>query len=81
MDFVEGCEECERLSSAYEAATMEWFRLQGQLRIAEYSREKDASARIVNELNAVAKKRQALRDEIESHYVAAHSRKISASNF
>ncbi len=80
MSFVEGCDECRRLSSAYEAATMDWFRLQGQLRIAEYSREKDISEKIVAELNATAKRRQTLRDEIELHQATAHPRTNTASN-
>ena len=80
MTFVEGCDECKRLSSAYEAATMEWFRLQGQLRIAEFSRDKEASHQIVAELNATARKRQTLREAIESHHLAVHLRTSSASN-
>lgn len=59
---------------------MEWFRLQGQLRIAEYSRDKEASDRIVGELNAAAKRRQALREEIEAHNLSAHPRTSTASN-
>jgi hypothetical protein len=80
LTFVEGCDECKRLSAAYEAATMEWFRLQGQLRIAEFSRDKEASHRIVVELNATARRRQSLREEIEAHHLAVHSRTITASN-
>lgn len=77
---MEGCEECRRLSAAYEAATMEWFRLQGQLRVAEYSREAEASDRIVAELNQIARRRQALREEIETHNLDAHPRMSTASN-
>ncbi|HTA46425.1 MAG TPA: hypothetical protein VK789_28475 [Bryobacteraceae bacterium] len=80
MTFVEGCEECKRLSSAYEAATMEWFRLQGQLRIAEFSRDKEASHQIVAELNGTARRRQSLREEIEAHHLKVHSRTTTASN-
>lgn len=77
---MEGCDECRRLSAAYEAATMEWFRLQGQLRVAEYSREAEASDRIVAELNQIARRRQALREEIETHNLDAHPRMSTASN-
>jgi hypothetical protein len=80
LGFVEGCEECRRISAAYEAATMEWFRLQGQLRVAEYSREAEASDRIVAELNQVARYRQALREEIENHNLTSHPRTSTASN-
>jgi hypothetical protein len=80
VSFMESCEECRRLSDAYEAATMEWFRLQGQLRVAEYSREAEASDSIVAELNLVAKRRQALREEIENHNLIAHPRTSTASN-
>jgi hypothetical protein len=79
MAFTEGCEECRRISAAYEAATMDWFRLQGQLRVAEYSREAEASDKIVAELNAIAKRRQALREEAENHNLAAHPRTSTAS--
>jgi hypothetical protein len=77
---MEGCEECRRLSAAYEAATMEWFRLQGQLRVAEYSREAEASDRIVAELNRIARRRQSLREEIENHDLAVHPRTSTAGN-
>lgn len=59
---------------------MEWFRLQGQLRVAEYSREAEASDRIVAELNQIARRRQALREEIETHNLDAHPRMSTASN-
>jgi hypothetical protein len=77
---MEGCEDCRRLSAAYEAATMEWFRLQGQMRVAEYSRDAEASDNIVAELNAIARRRQALREEIENHNLAVHPRTSTASN-
>jgi|GEM_PF-3021021 len=79
VSFIEGCPECRRLSSAYEAATMEWFRLQGQLRIAEYSRDPAASESIVAELTAVSARRQALREAVEKHSLASHPRTTRAS--
>jgi hypothetical protein len=79
VNFVEGCKECQRLSAAYEAATMDWFRLQGQLRIAEYSVDDEASDRIVAEIKAVGQRRQSLRDEIERHNLADHARTTSAN--
>ena len=80
MSSMESCKECRRLSAAYEAATMEWFRLQGQLRVAEYSREAEASDKIVAELNLIARRRQDLREEIENHNLAAHPRTSTAGN-
>jgi hypothetical protein len=80
VSIVEGCKECQRLSAAYEATTMEWFRLQGQLRIAEYSHEEEASHRIVAEINSTARRRQSLRDEMEKHDVAAHRRSNTAGS-
>ena len=59
---------------------MEWFRLQGQLRIAEYSREAEASDKIVAELNLIARRRQALREEIENHDLTDHPRTSTAGN-
>lgn len=79
MRIVEGCKECQRLSGAYEATTMEWFRLQGQLRIAEYSHEEEASYRIVAEINSTARRRQSLRDEMEKHDAATHQRTNTAT--
>ena len=79
LKFAEGCEECRRLSAAYEAATMEWFRLQAQLRVAEYSREPEASHEIVDELNAVSGRRQTLREEGERHFADAHPRASGAA--
>jgi hypothetical protein len=80
LNFIEGCEECKRLSAAYEAATMEWFRLQGQLRVAEYSRDPEASHQIVAELNVISRRRQGLREAAEDHALAAHPRTSSAGN-
>jgi hypothetical protein len=75
---VEGCAECQRISAAYEAATLEWFRLQGQLRIAEYSSAERESDSLVAELTAVAKRRQTLREEASTHTLDAHSRATGA---
>ncbi|HWE52385.1 MAG TPA: hypothetical protein VG273_21495 [Bryobacteraceae bacterium] len=79
MNFVPTCEECRRISAAYEAATMEWFRVQGQLRVAEYSREEESSNRIIAELSAITARRQALREEAEKHDRDAHPRAAAAS--
>jgi hypothetical protein len=79
MNFVGTCEECRRISAAYEAATMDWFRVQGQLRVAEYSREEEASSRIIAELSAITARRQALREEAEKHDIEAHPRAAAAS--
>jgi len=79
MNSSGACRECQRLSAEYEAATMEWFRVQGQLRVAEYSREEEASNRIVAELGLIAARRQALREAIEKHELEMHPRMASAS--
>ena len=67
MNLVEACGACQRLSADYEAATMEWFRIQSQLRIAEYSHDDQAANRIMDELTDVARKRQTLRESIDRH--------------
>jgi hypothetical protein len=79
MDFAGTCEECRRLSAEYEAATMEWFRVQGQLRVAEYSREEESSNRIIAELSLITARRQALREAIQAHELEVHPRTASAS--
>ena len=68
------CQVCRRLSEEYEAATMEWFRVQGQLRVAEYSRDENATARIIAELSAISARRQELREAQDKHEVAQHPR-------
>ena len=79
MKFVGTCAECRRLSSEYEDATMDWFRVQGQLRVAEYSREEESSNRIIAELSKITARRQALRDAAEQHELDVHPRVATAS--
>ena len=68
------CEICRRLSDEYEAATMEWFRVQGQLRVAEYARDENATSRIIAELSTISARRQALREAREKHELEEHPR-------
>lgn len=74
------CRQCQRLSAEYEAATMEWFRVQGQLRVAEYSREADASSRIVAELSQIAARRHDLREAMKKHELETHPRAAAAGH-
>ena len=80
MNFVGDCKECQRLSAEYEAATMEWFRQQGQLRVAEYSRAKESSNRIVAELSRITARRTALREAADRHEMEKHPRVATASS-
>jgi hypothetical protein len=80
MNFVAACKDCQRLSAEYEAVTMEWFRVQGQLRVAEYSREKESSDRIIAELSLLTGRRHALREAIEKHELEAHPRTAKANS-
>jgi hypothetical protein len=80
MNSVSDCPECRRLSADYEAATMEWFRVQGQLRVAEYAREEESSNRIVSELSLIAARRHSLREAIEKHEVEVHPRTATAGS-
>jgi hypothetical protein len=73
MNFVEGCPECRRISAKYEAATIEWFRVQGQLGIAEHLRDPETSAKFVAELSGIAKRRQSLRDTANRHIAKIHA--------
>ena len=79
MNFVGTCTVCKRLSAEYEAATMEWFRVQGQLRVAEYSREDESSTRIIAELSVITARRHALREAAEKHDAEKHPRVATAS--
>lgn len=76
MKFVEGCPECQRVSDLYETATIEWFRVQNQLGIAEHLRDSAASADIVAELAEIAKRRQSLRDEAAHHLAQGHPARV-----
>jgi hypothetical protein len=73
MNFVDGCPECKRLSGKYEAATLEWFRVQGQLGVAQYLHDPESSARIVADLASIAKRRQSLQDAAARHIAKAHA--------
>jgi hypothetical protein len=72
MNSPVACEVCNRLATDYEAATMEWFRVQGQLRIAEHSRDENASSRIIAQLSEIAERRHALRSAREQHELEKH---------
>ena len=81
MNSVPQCQECkvcQRLNAEYEAATMEWFRVQGQLRVAEYARDADTSTRIVAELSQIAARRHALREVRKQHELEMHPRVAAA---
>ncbi len=72
MNFVAECPECRRISGKYETATIEWFRVQSQLGIAEHLRDPKLSAKIVGELALIGKRRQTLRDVSDRHIGRAH---------
>jgi hypothetical protein len=73
MNFVDGCPECRRISGKYEAATLEWFRVQGQLDVAQYLHDPETSARIVADLAGIAKRRQSLQEAATRHIAKAHA--------
>jgi hypothetical protein len=73
MNMIDGCAECGRLSTAYEAATMSWFRLEGNLRIAQYGRDENSSQELAAELAAVTEQRLRLRAASELHRTEKHS--------
>ena len=80
MNSPDECEVCCSLAAEYEAATMEWFRVQGQLRVAEYARDEKATNRIIAELSGIAARRHALRDTKEKHEIEMHPRTRSAGS-
>ena len=57
---------------------MEWFRVQGQLRVAEFSRERESSDRIIAELSLITARRNALREATEVHQLDKHPRVATA---
>lgn len=80
LNFADNCAECERLSASYEAVTMSWFRAQGQLRIAAYSRDRAASDKIVAELTRIGRRRDQARQAAEDHLASEHPLRASASS-
>ena len=80
LNFVEQCAECERLSAEYESATLEWFRLQSQLTITEYSQDERAADVIIAELSEIARRRSHLRDLTQAHLERAHPKVIGAKS-
>jgi hypothetical protein len=73
------CADCERLSAEYESATLRWFRLDSQMRIADYGRDRDASARIACELAAVNERRETLKRALRNHMRQHHGSPIGAA--
>ena len=80
MNFADDCAECAHLSASYEAITMQWFRIQGELRIASWSRDQAASDKIVAELTKIGRQRGQLRDAAQAHIDLAHPRAASANS-
>jgi hypothetical protein len=68
----EDCPECKKLGDAYEAATVAWFRLQGNLRIAQFSHDEESTRRAAAELERMTQKRDELRAELTRHQEMAH---------
>ena len=66
------CPECKKLGDAYEAATVAWFRLQGNLRIAQFSHDEESTSRAAEELDRMTRKRDELRDALTRHQENAH---------
>jgi hypothetical protein len=80
MNFVDGCAQCKRIAGEYEAATLEWFRVQGQLDVAQYLQDPEESTGIVSELAAIAKRRRALRDAVMHHIENAHATRTAGGS-
>lgn len=80
MNCSDDCADCKRLARSYESVTIEWFRVQGQLRIASFSRDQTASDRIVAELTGIGQRREQLRRETDDHVAERHPRAACASS-
>jgi hypothetical protein len=78
LEIVESCAECRRLSSLYEGVTIEWFRVQGQLGVADHLRDETLSDRIVAELTTISKRRRTLREAIDNHILEDHPQVATA---
>lgn len=71
------CADCERLSAEYESATIRWFRLDSQMQIAEYGRDRDASSRIAGELARVDELRKSMRQALRDHISLTHGKPVT----
>jgi hypothetical protein len=80
MNVAEACAECLRLSDAYETVTMAWFRLEGNLRIAEYGRDEESSRNLAQELTEIADRRLVLRSAMNQHQQSSHPRAAAAAS-
>lgn len=74
VEEIQHCVKCSQLARAYEAETMNWFRLEGHLRIAEYGRDEDGAQKIALELDAVIRRRAELRIATDLHNTSAHNK-------
>ena len=70
------CAECEKLSAEYESATIRWFRLDNQMRIAEFGLDPEASARIASERAGVGELRLSLRRKLHDHFSQQHETSV-----
>jgi hypothetical protein len=68
------CADCERLSADYESATIRWFRLDSQIQIAEYGRDRESSNRIAGELARVDEQRKSMRQALRDHISVTHGK-------
>jgi hypothetical protein len=68
------CADCERLSAEYESATIRWFRLDSQMQIAEYGRDRETSNRIAAELARVDEQRKLMRQALRDHISLMHGK-------
>ena len=68
------CADCERLSADYESATIRWFRLDSQMQIAEFGRDRESSNRIAGELARVDEQRKSMRQALRDHISVTHGK-------
>ena len=72
------CPDCERLSADYESATIRWFRLESQMRIAEFGLDREATLHIAGEMAIVDESRGTLRQALHDHISCDHSESTRA---
>jgi hypothetical protein len=72
------CADCERLSADYESATIRWFRLESQMRIAEFGLDRDATLRIAGEMASADESRATLREALHDHISCEHTESTRA---
>jgi hypothetical protein len=69
---ADGCPECARLLSEYEAATFEQSKIHNALNIANHLRDRDGARRLTLDAYDVTARQRKARAALAEHHAAVH---------